>query len=107
MSDYRYNTTRWRQMRKAQLLKEPFCRFCATGLCMHESKRLNATYQGKPIVCKTFATVADHVTPHRGDATLFWNPSNLQSLCKLCHDSIKQRIENSAKPAIGVDGWPI
>ena len=32
------------------------------------------------------ATVVDHITPHRGDAKLFWDESNWQSLCKSCHD---------------------
>lgn len=107
MSDYRYTTTRWRRMRKAQLVKEPFCRFCAQGICSHETKRVNATYLGKPIVCKTFATIADHVVAHKGDAKLFWDTENLQSLCKLCHDSIKQSMERNNKPAIGIDGWPV
>jgi 5-methylcytosine-specific restriction protein A len=38
------------------------------------------------------ATVADHVEPHRGDPVLFAGP--LQSLCKECHDSWKQAMEN-------------
>jgi 5-methylcytosine-specific restriction protein A len=32
------------------------------------------------------ASVVDHIIPHRGDAELFWNESNWQSLCKSCHD---------------------
>ena len=32
------------------------------------------------------AAVVDHITPHRGDAKLFWDESNWQSLCKNCHD---------------------
>ncbi|HHR5499154.1 TPA: HNH endonuclease [Klebsiella pneumoniae] len=39
------------------------------------------------------ATVVDHIKPHKGDETLFHNPDNLQSLCKRCHDSVKQRME--------------
>ena len=39
----------------------------------------------------TAATVADHITPHRGDPILFEGP--LQSLCKECHDSVKQSLE--------------
>jgi 5-methylcytosine-specific restriction enzyme A len=31
------------------------------------------------------ATVADHITPHKGDPVLFWDPDNLQSLCAACH----------------------
>lgn len=39
----------------------------------------------------------DHIVPHRGDVKLFWDPSNHQALCKLCHDrktagEVNQRI---------------
>lgn len=39
------------------------------------------------------ATVVDHITPHRGDQKLFWDRSNLQALCKQCHDK-KTRAED-------------
>lgn len=66
------------------------------------------------------ATVVDHIKPHRlgfalesGDAAaisaarkLFWDRSNWQSLCKLCHDSYKQRLEKSGEPGCGLDGIP-
>lgn len=56
----------------------------------------------------TAATVVDHVTPHRGSAVLFWDRSNWQSLCKHCHDSVKQRIErNGYDKTIGPDGFPV
>ena len=35
---------------------------------------------------KVLATVTDHVTPHKGDETLFWDEDNHQSLCETCHD---------------------
>ena len=34
----------------------------------------------------TKATVVDHIRPHRGDSTLFWDRDNWQPLCKRCHD---------------------
>jgi 5-methylcytosine-specific restriction protein A len=35
----------------------------------------------------TPATLTDHVIPHRGDRTLFWDEhGNWQSMCKPCHD---------------------
>jgi 5-methylcytosine-specific restriction protein A len=40
--------------------------------------------------------VADHRTPHRGDPRLFWDPENLQTLCKPCHDTRKQAAERRA-----------
>ncbi|MDN3713428.1 HNH endonuclease signature motif containing protein [Paracoccus cavernae] len=39
--------------------------------------------------------VADHFQPHRGDERLFWDPANLQCLCKSCHDGAKQREERA------------
>lgn len=39
------------------------------------------------------ATVVDHIVPHRGDKTAFWDSNNWQSLCKRCHD-IKTATED-------------
>ena len=55
-------------LRPTQLLQEPWCRECAKrGI-------------------RTRATVVDHVEPHRGDWAKFTDKTNLQSLCKSCHD---------------------
>ena len=59
---------RWRKYRDLYLLDNPLCVDC---------KR-----QGR----LTPATVVDHITPHKGDAELFWDSANHQALCKLCHD---------------------
>lgn len=84
-----YNTKRWKFLRKEQLQREPLCK-------IHKA-------QGKIIP----ATIADHVVPHKGDETLFFR-GDLQSLCKECHDSYKQRLEKSGT-IIGCDsdGFPI
>ena len=34
----------------------------------------------------TVATVVDHIVPHRGDMTLFWDRANWQAMSKPCHD---------------------
>lgn len=39
------------------------------------------------------ATQVDHIVPHEGDMTLFWNRDNWQSLCAGCHSS-KTRKES-------------
>jgi 5-methylcytosine-specific restriction enzyme A len=87
MSDPRYKTYRWQQLRARHLAANPLCEMC------------------KPIC--TIATVCDHITPHRGDDELFWK-GPFQSLCATCHNSDKQRIEKGGKPkpTIGEDGWP-
>ncbi len=43
----------------------------------------------------TSKLVADHVKPHRGNASLFWDENNIQCLCSECHSSDKQREEQS------------
>ncbi|QPC43501.1 HNH endonuclease [Kaustia mangrovi] len=83
-----YNTARWRKRRARQLADSPLCVYCLA----------------RDVV--TPATVADHVTPHKGDERLFWH-GELQSLCKRCHDSEKQREERGLRrKGCDVDGWP-
>lgn len=50
----------------------------------------------------TAATVADHITPHKGDYELFWH-GPLQSLCAFHHNKTKQRIERKGSKAIDVE----
>ncbi|WP_267386525.1 HNH endonuclease signature motif containing protein [Sphingomonas sp. GC_Shp_3] len=73
-----YNTKRWRQLRWAVLVRDGFtCQWLTCGRVEPNSALL----------------VADHKRPHRGDERLFWDETNLQTLCKHCHDSRKQRAE--------------
>ena len=60
--------TRWRKARALFLRQHPLCTEC----------RRNGVL--------TPATVVDHIIPHRGDRTLFWDQKNWQPLCKDCHD---------------------
>ncbi|WP_312032689.1 HNH endonuclease [Sinorhizobium psoraleae] len=71
-------------------MSEPLCRFCLE------------------VEDVTAADTVDHITPHRGQLDLFFDPSNLQSLCKSCHDTHKRRME-LGKDVIrfSPDGWPI
>ena len=85
-----YSTKRWHRLRWHQLQAEPLCRYCAA--------------MGRT----TSATVVDHITPHKGDESLFHDPANLQSLCKPCHDSAKQAEEKSGRVIGGdVNGVPL
>jgi 5-methylcytosine-specific restriction protein A len=61
-------TARWQRARAWYLDTHPLCEQC------QRERRL------------TTATVVDHIRPHRGDKTLFWDQSNWQSLCRRCHD---------------------
>lgn len=60
----------WRKARTAFLAVHPYCALC-----------------GKP------ASHVDHITPHKGNAQLFWDRANWQALCARCHNSTKQRQE--------------
>ena len=86
-----YNTAEWKRLRKAQLEKDNFgCVFC------------RGQFRTK------LATVVDHIRPHKGDHSLFFDPTNLQSLCKPCHDSHKRNIElRGYHNMVGSDGWPL
>jgi 5-methylcytosine-specific restriction protein A len=77
---------RWFKARLQHLAKEPLCR---------RHLRLGQTVA---------ATVVDHIKPHKGDARLFWDRANWQSLCKPCHDRDKQ-IEENAPPQCDVNGY--
>ena len=79
-----YSTKTWRGMRLQQLAENPLCAYC-----------LSLGYV-------TAATIADHIVPHRGSLALFYDASNLQSLCKPCHDSVKAREEYGGQ-SIGCD----
>lgn len=83
-----YRTARWLRLRKAQLAKEPLCRYC------QQMGRVTA------------ATIVDHITPHKGDVAAFY-AGPFQSLCKPCHDGAKQQLERTGRlRGCGVDGAP-
>lgn len=83
-----YGTAKWQRRRHHQLRIHPLCAMCL------------ARNIPEP------ATVADHVTPHRGDPIKFW-AGDLQSLCKPCHDSRKRMEEGRGYQIdVGLDGWP-
>jgi 5-methylcytosine-specific restriction protein A len=65
----------WRKARKGYLRSHPHCIKCA-GM-------------GQQIT----ATVVDHIKPHRGSQSLFWDKGNWQPLCETHHNSTKQRDE--------------
>jgi len=54
------------------------------------------------------ATVADHIIPHHGDCKLFFDPTNLSSLCQPCHDNRKRQIEHHGySQACDAEGLPV
>jgi len=71
-----YNV-RWRKARITFLKREPVCVCCTANGVVHP------------------ANTVDHIVPHRGDTSLFWDTSNWQSLCSWCHDNVKSSIERA------------
>lgn len=67
--------TAWRKARAGYLKSHPHCTMCAQ--------------QGQ----QTAATVVDHIKPHRGSQSLFWDKGNWAGLCETHHNSTKQRDE--------------
>lgn len=59
---------RWQKARATYLARNPLCAHCRDG-------GLAAA-----------AAVVDHIIPHKGDQSLFWDTANWQSLCKPHHD---------------------
>ena len=57
-----YRSKRWRDLRFRFLAGNPCCAMCG-GM----------------------AATVDHIVPHRGDESLFWDEGNLQALCASCH----------------------
>jgi len=62
-----YATKAWKALRRSFITANPLCADCAElGLVVA-------------------AEEVDHIEPHRGDRSKFYDRMNLQSLCKPCH----------------------
>ena len=85
-----YDSQRWREARRTFLGEHPLCRYCEQD--------------GR----STPATVVDHIIPHKGDATLFWDVENWAPICAMHHSATKQREERTGR-VVGCDanGEPI
>lgn len=70
-----YNNRRWRERSAAHKNEHPLCEACL------RQGRTTAVY------------ATDHVIPHRGDLTLFWDESNWESACEACHNAKTARGE--------------
>ncbi|MCG5483671.1 MAG: HNH endonuclease [Sinorhizobium meliloti] len=75
-----YKTARWQKLRMKVLIRDLFtCQMVGCGKVEGDTSQL----------------VADHKIQHQGDEALFWDESNLQCLCKPCHDKLKQQEERA------------
>jgi 5-methylcytosine-specific restriction protein A len=80
-----YDKARWRKpvtgLRDTCLRKHPICQHCN----------------------RNASTVADHIVAHKGNEVLFFLFSNLQGLCKECHDKKTagtERTGQDTRPAL-------
>ena len=62
-------SSNWSKLRRSLLAEQPYCIHC------------------RLLTKNTLACVVDHVIPWRYSPSLFWHSSNLQVLCRQCHDS--------------------
>lgn len=61
--------SRWQKARVGYLCSHPLCRACEA--------------EGRV----TAAVHVDHIVPHKGDPSLFWDSDNWQPLCARCHNA--------------------
>lgn len=106
-SDAQHHSQTWRKYRLYILSRDNWtCQMCGTWL--REGKRHNN------------AATADHIIPAELRPDLFYEDTNVQAVCKTCHDRTCQAIEKrhagnadaiaKAKRAyrpVGLDGYPI
>lgn len=67
---------RWKKLRLLILRRNPFC-----VECLKHDRYITATE-------------VDHIIPHKGDKTNFYDTANLQGLCKSCHSTKTGREVN-------------
>lgn len=80
-----YTTGRQRRARDAYLQEY--------SLCVEHNRERNTV----------FATVVEHIIPHRGEGRLFLSEDNWQALCQTCHDhkTAKENDGFSNAPFLG------
>lgn len=86
-----YSTARWRRLRLRVLARDGCtCQMCG---CLTTAGRSGPK-----------AAEIDHKIPHKGDADRFFDEQGLQTLCKTCHSTAKQREERGSRMQ-RADGW--
>jgi len=75
--------SRWQKARATYLKDHPLCVMCKAEGAIE------------------LATVVDHIIPHEGNQSLFWDSKNWQALCKSHHDSDAQRKDRAMKRGRG------
>lgn len=85
-----YGSLAWKKLRTKMKCKTARCALCGILFVREDMK------------------VVDHIKPRRLFPELALVESNLQVCHKLCHDSVKSKMEKGREvPLTGADGWPI
>ena len=82
-----YKWAAWQALRRQQLEGAPLCKAC----------------EGRGVI--TAATDVDHIVPWTDRAT-FFDPTNLQSLCRSCHSGKTMRESVARLPARAAEPGP-
>ena len=80
------NTARYRRMRTLFMRTGPLCALCMANGAVTPAREL------------------DHILPCGNNAARFWDPGNLQALCRECHET-KTARENACDPVKGQSEW--
>lgn len=82
-----YGLAEWRRLRQRVFLRDCYtCQWPGCGKLEGDTSKL----------------VADHKRPHRGNRTLFFDETNVWTLCPTCHSSAKQREEQDTLHQRGI-----
>lgn len=79
-----YATARWRELRRQVFLRDGF-------RCQRTGQLLVGRYPAPN------SPVANHKRPHKGDAALFWDIDNLETVSKAVHDGLIQSEERALR----------
>ena len=98
-AEYRklYKTRRWTALRDTIIKRDKYtCQNKGCGVFVIKGRK------------SPRAAVVHHKIPHKGDVRLFYDPTNLECVCKRCHDGDLQSTEaRGYSTKMGDDGWPI
>ena len=84
-----YRTARWQKLRQDVFTRDGLVCQRTGVLCLGRHPASDSP-------------VANHKRPHRGDPVLFWDPANIETVCKEAHDCLIQREEQVSLQQRGV-----
>jgi len=77
-----YKTKRWERLRLQVFVRDSYTCQRTGEMCLGKHPEPNSP-------------VANHRVPHRGNAELFWDPGNIETVTKAVHDGMIQSEERA------------